>query len=334
VSTRLQLVDLPERPIAFVYWAGKDGQKRAEIFEKAAEMQNPPTDGDDPERMEEMQIRAYLRGDETLPMRSQLAKYPGRLMLVWPQTGELERVEAAPVDAIPIDWSPDGKRLLIASGHRGGKEQLYEYHLDRRDLSPVTRGPFEHSRGGYDESGRLLVNQIERVRSQGVSANTVHWLRSGGRLGITLGDEVPPGTLRVAPAGDKIVYEQVRPRPRRNGPTILESMIAVRSVEVNSEEAVLIKGREPTLTPDGQWIVFASRSSAGYRLRRMRLDGSSRVAIGPGGTAERMPSVSPDGNFIAFVQSRSGRRRLAVRRFDGKDERILVSSGWCEFPVW
>ena len=66
----------------------------------------------------------------------------------------------------------------------------------------------------------------------------------------------------------------------------------------------------------------------------MRPDGTSKVPIGPGGTEERMPTVSPDGEFIAFVQTSNGRRRLAVRRYDGKDERVLVSSGWSEFPVW
>jgi len=102
----------------------------------------------------------------------------------------------------------------------------------------------------------------------------------------------------------------------------------------SGEQTLLLKGREPALTPDRQWIVFASQSSAGYRLRRMRPDGTSRVPIGPGGTEERMPTVSPDGRFIAFVQTGYGRRRVTVRRFDGKDERVLITSGWTEFPVW
>nr|MBC8188510.1 PD40 domain-containing protein [Pseudomonadota bacterium] len=96
----------------------------------------------------------------------------------------------------------------------------------------------------------------------------------------------------------------------------------------------LVRGREPTLTPDGEWIVFASPSSAGYRLRRMRLDGTSRVAISPGGSEERMPSVSPDGQFVVFVQMTNGYRRLAVRSFDGKSEQRLLKDGWSEFPVW
>ena len=111
-------------------------------------------------------------------------------------------------------------------------------------------------------------------------------------------------------------------------------MIATLMLEDGAEEKLFLKGREPTLTPDGQWIVFASASSAGYRLRRMRPDGSSRVPISPGGAEERMPSVSPDGEFIVFVRMLNGKRALAVRRFDGKGERTLVSDGWSEFPVW
>jgi TolB protein len=111
-------------------------------------------------------------------------------------------------------------------------------------------------------------------------------------------------------------------------------MIAMQKPGVEGGEQLLLKGREPTLTPDGEWIVFASVSSAGYRLRRMRSDGTARVAISPGGSEERMPSVSPDGQFVAFVQLVNGYRKLAVRRFDGSREKVLLTDGWAEFPVW
>ncbi len=334
VAGRLTLEELPEQPIAFVHWADKAGQKRGEIFASAAETPPLPPDEADPEGLQELQIRAYLRGDETLVLRSKLAKYPGRLMLLWPRTGEMERVDAAPLDSLPLAWSPDRERLLIASAHRGGKEQLYEYHLAQKVLSTVTVGPLEHSRGAYDAQGRIVVHQSERVSDRGASRLTVHRTRAGSRMGPALAQGVPPGPLRVLPEGDRIVYEQVQPRPRRNGPTVFESLIAIRELRPGAEEDRLIKGREPTLTPDGQWIVFASQSTAGYRLRRMRLDGTSRVAIGPGGAEERMPSVSPDGEYIVFVQFSGGRRRLVARRYDGKDERVLLPSGWSEFPVW
>lgn len=330
---RFRLEDLPERPIAFLHWEDKAAKGRAAIFEKLAEVPPLPEDDRDPARLEEMQVRALLRGDEMLQIQPQLEKHIGRVKLVWPRTGEVERIEAAPVDAIPLSWSRDGKRLLLASAHRSPKEQLYEYHVDRKDLRPVTYGSTEHPRGDYDAEGNIYTTQIERVRPIGASAHTFHRL-TAGRLGPPLAEPVLPGMVRVAPSGDWIVYEQVVARPRSDGPTAFDTFIATRSLSPGSSEKMLIKGREPEITPDGKWIVFASLSTAGYRLRRMRPDGTSRVAIGPGGTEERMPAISPDGEFIAFVQSAYGRRRLVVRRFDGKDERVLVSDGWAEYPVW
>ena len=331
---RLPLELLPEQPIAFIHWADKDGQRRSEIFSKIGEAPPIPTDSENPERLEEMKIRAYLRGDEILQVRQKLEEYPGRLMLLWPRTGEMERVEAAPIDAIPLDWSPDRRRLLLASAHRGGKEQLYEYHPARKELVPVTRGPFEHARGTYDAEGNLYVQRIHRLRREGASTNTVHRVERGGTLSAPLATGVPPGTVRVLPGGDRIVYEQIVPRPRRNGPTVYESFIAIQTLGGENDEKLLLKGREPIMTEDGQWIVFASPSTAGYRLRRMRTDGTSRVPIGPGGNEERMPTVSPGGEYVVFTELEYGRRRLAVRRYDGKDERVLLASGWSEFPVW
>ena len=339
-GTRLRLApeELPERPIAFLHWDDRAGQKRSELFAKIAEAPPLPEDKNDPERLEELRMRAYLRADVILQIQGELAKHPGHLSLIWPRTGEVERIEAAPTDSIPLSWSADGKRLLIASSHRGGREQLYEYHLDRKDLRPVTHGPNEHTRGAYDGQGRIYAQQIARTGGKGASQQTIHRVNIAGEMGERVGEDVPPGTVRVDAAGEHLVYEQVVRRPRSNGPTVFESYVAIQPLvgkgEAPGEERLLLKGREPSLTPDGQWIVFASKSTAGYRLRRMRLDGTSRVPVGPGGTEERMPTVSPDGNFVAFVQFQYGRRRLVVRRFNGKDERIILPSGWTEFPVW
>lgn len=333
-AARLQAEDLPTEKIAILHWEDRAAQKRMEIFGKLDEAPPIPPDERDPERQEEVQIRAYLRADEILQLRAQTEKFPGRVMLLDPRTGDLEPVEEAPLGAIPLAWSPDRTRLLLASDFREGREQLYELNLERRDLSPVTFGPAEHPRGGYAPDGTIYAQRIERTQAIGVSANTLHRLGPGGRAGPVLATEVAPGTIRVLAEPAMAVFEQVVPRPRSNGPTVFESFIATVDLTGRGEPSLLLRGREPALTPDGQWIVFASQSSAGYRLRRMRPDGTSRVPIGPGGTEERMPTVSPDGRFIAFVQTGYGRRRLTVRRFDGKDERVLITSGWTEFPVW
>jgi Tol biopolymer transport system component len=342
VSTRLQPESLPEEPIAFLHWADKAASKRADLFEKAAEAPPPPSDVEHSSELELLEKRIYLSGEETPALSLKLSKYPGRLMLYWPRTGELERVAAAPVNARPLAWSADHKRLLFVSDHRDGKQQLYEYHVERRDLSPITIGPAEHPEGDYSSgpsddptaAPRMVIHQLSRRGRDGPTRQSVYLAGPGGRLERTIAGGFYPGGLELTPDGSGIVYEKVEARPRSDGPTVYESWIATRGTEPGAEEQILIKGREPTLTPDGEWIVFASESSAGYRLRRMRLDGTSRVPIGPGGSEERMPAVSPDGGFVAFIQVAGNKRRLAVRRYDGKQERVLLAEGWSEFPVW
>lgn len=333
-SPRVTIDTLPDAPIAFMYWSDKAAQKRSEAFAKAGELPPLPEDRNDPEGHRELEIRAYLRAEESLQLSRQLTKQPARLMLYWPRTGKLERLEAAPPDARPLAWSKDHRRLLFASAHRGGREQLYEYHVDRRDLRTLTVGPDEHPRGDYADDDRFVTLALHRAAPVGASESTVRLHDPGDVVGREIAHAVPPGTLRLAPEGDRIVFEDVVPRLRRDGPTQYDSFIAVRAVAPDAEAQQLLRGREPALTPDGEWIVFASPSSAGYRLRRMRLDGTARVAIHPGTDEERMPTVSPDGEFIAFILVEDGKRHLAVRRFDGKAERVLLKEGWSEFPVW
>ncbi len=332
LTGRMAPAKLPAHPIAFVHWEAAAAKKRAGIFEKAGNESSRSAPPFGSERAREEEIRAYLRAENSVAMRARLARHPGHLSLYWPRTGEIDRVETAPPGSIPLAWSRDRKRLLFASAHRGGREQLYEYHVDRRDLTPITMGPEEHARGDYRPGG-FVVHWLRRS-GRGRVEQGVALADAGGRLGAIVARGVPAGTLRSAPGGRQIVYEQVRVRRREGGRLVFESSIATRKLEPGTQEVILTRGREPALSPDGRWIVFASPSSAGYRLRRMRLDGTSRVPINPGGTEERMPSVSPDGEFVAFVRMVDSRRVLAVRRFDGQGERVLVPAGWSEFPVW
>jgi hypothetical protein len=326
--------NLPEAAIAFVHWPGRSGSKRTSILENAAQAAGIPPAHLESERLREREVRAYLRGEVSLRLEAKLVEHPGRLYLYWPRTEVLEPVEAAPPGAIPLAWSDDHRRLLLAAARRDRREQLFEYDLDSRVLRRITSGDDEHPRGDYAEDGGFVVQRVNDFGGRGASENSVHRLGADGRFGPAIARDVPPGTLRYSRVEDRIVYEQVRIREHRSGPAELESMIAARDAVAGAPEEILLRGREPALTPDGEWIVFASASSAGYRLRRMRLDGTARVPISPGGAEERMPSVSPDGTFVVFVQMANGKRTLVVRRFDGKGERALVKDGSSDLPVW
>ena len=230
-STHVAVLELPEAPIAFMYWDDKPAQKRGDTFAKLAELPPMPPNKKDPEAQQALEIRAHLRAQESIQITAQLAKYPGRLMLYWPRAGRLERVEAAPPDARPLAWSHDHRRLLFASAHRGEKEQLYEYHLDRRDLRPLTLGPDEHPRGDYGAEDQLVTQKVHHSAYGGASENTVQIQHGAGAEGPPIATGVPPGTLRLASKADRIVYEQVVVRPRTDGPTQYDSFIATRPAQ-------------------------------------------------------------------------------------------------------
>ena len=242
-SRRLQNHDLPGQPIALMHWEDRAAKFRSESFAGAADLPPAPLDRFDPEAAEERELRAHLQAEENQVLASKLTKYPGRLVLYWPQTGVLERIEAAPIGSRPLAWSPDHTRLLFVSNHREGKDQLYEYHLERQDLSALTTGPEEHPRGDYDAKGRLVILRTDRARDGGIE-RTVHVASTGARIERSIPSEVPPGTLRFAPDGDQIVYEQVRSRPRTVGAAVMESFVATRRLVEDAEEQILTRGRE------------------------------------------------------------------------------------------
>ena len=108
-------------------------------------------------------------------------------------------------------------------------------------------------------------------------------------------------------------------------------------VLVNLEDSVehrLGPGREPSFSPLGDWIVYSAPSREGWRLRRIRADGSARSRFGPSLRDEKMPSISPDGRFVVYVGESTGLERLFVRRMDGTGDRSLVDTGAVFSPVW
>jgi Tol biopolymer transport system component len=105
----------------------------------------------------------------------------------------------------------------------------------------------------------------------------------------------------------------------------------------SGEGGVLARGRSPVFTPDGEWVVYSGRSAAGWKLWRMRADGSGKRNFGNSAFHENDPAVSPDGRFVVFAgtkQERSAISRLFVRPFDGSADRQLELSGSALLPVW
>ena len=59
----------------------------------------------------------------------------------------------------------------------------------------------------------------------------------------------------------------------------------------------------PTMTPDGEWIIYASANDEKIGLWKIRPDGTDAVRLHEG--TDLIPEVSPDGRYVLFSVIRS-----------------------------
>jgi len=93
---------------------------------------------------------------------------------------------------------------------------------------------------------------------------------------------------------------------------------------------------DPTVTPDGRYLVFAStqhRPTADIYVKTNSGSVVTRLTDDP--AQDVMPTVSPDGNFIAFSSDRSGSWDLYVMPFEGgKVVQLTAESAHDLHPTW
>jgi len=82
----------------------------------------------------------------------------------------------------------------------------------------------------------------------------------------------------------------------------------------------------PTISPDGQTVVYAHGEEAGVDLYAVPFGGGSprRITVGRG-SINVQPTFSPDGRRIAFTSSRLGHPEVYITDADGGDPDLLTS---------
>jgi Tol biopolymer transport system component len=248
----------------------------------------------------------------------------GRMALVDPRTGAIEPAEWAKRGSRPLGWSQDRTRLLYLSVRRG-EPHIFERNLvsgentklthdRRRYLDAAYCGPEGLVTAGVDTAGRIQLHYREA--------------QSGAPAAVT-GNYMAYAPA-CSPDGKTIFFESVDTKGRAQ----------IRSLELADPEGslrTLARGRHPTATPDGAWIIFSAKTRDAWKLWRMRPDGTGRHPFGRGADWEHAPAVSPDGRYVVFIATddeRQVRQKLWVRPLDGEDDRPLRVDGDALHPAW
>jgi Tol biopolymer transport system component len=328
----VQPEELPDQPIAVLYWEPEAARRRAEAMAKLSGGEQSTLGI---ARISEIGEMLGGRTDDAEHSLAILTRWPGHLSLLHPRTGEITRVEAAAAGSRPLSWSSDRRRLLFSTGRTTGVPQLFEYDLQKREVRPLTHGDESHAWGSYGPDDRLVYLGVRRAGKEVRRRLYVTDARGAGERPVTEGQIAD--SPRFAPGGDAILYTRPAPSgPRVRGRHSRAPQLVFLPVGEGSasQERLLGRGREPVFSPSGEWIVYSAEFREGRRLARVRWDGSGRRPLGQGSRDEWSPAISPDGRYVAFMTREGEFDRVFVRRFDGSGDRMLLEEGAAAWPVW
>ena len=180
--------EIPEAPIAFVRQQASEGIVGLDEF-RAALRVGPG----DPAK--------YHRRKTTLSMLSV-------------PTGEIDTVPEATLGSVPLDWSADGRRLLIGRRERSGGLTLHVWNRLTGAWTRVAREPSVSLASFADGPIRLAY-----ARPRAGSVDTANVVLDMGRLGhVVLPSEEGAVDPDISPDGRTVIFSRPSPRPRGSPP--------------------------------------------------------------------------------------------------------------------
>lgn len=296
--------EVPEAPIAFVRQQAAQGIVGLDEFRAALRI--GPADRE-----------KYHRRKTTLSLLSV-------------PSGEIDVVPEAGLGSVPLDWSADGRRLLIGRREPSGALTLHTWNRLTGAWTRASGGP-SVSLAAFADGPIHLAYATPRPGSVDV-ANVV--LDLGRRGHVVLPSEEGAVDPDVSPDGRTVIF--TRPSPRR----LREGLIL--SVRIDDPEPrVLTRGSHPRFSRDGRWISFTRQHSTrdgrvSSDVWLMRADGTAKRPMATSSYDEEYPAVSPEGRYVVFASARAGDRGsqlYLVRATDGREIQ-LTHSGQNSRPVW
>ena len=136
-------------------------------------------------------------------------------------------------------------------------------------------------------------------------------------------DKVREGVPVWTPAGDRVLYGK-------------EYSLVVRNADGTGEPLMLGNGWLPSLSPDGQWILYEQQgegTQADLWIRPASKEGEPKVFVQTPSN-EIQARISPAGGLAAYVSNESGKQEVFLKRFPSGEGKWQVSVDGGAAPTW
>ena len=250
-----------------------------------------------------------------------------------------ERIELTPGDAVEPRWSPTGSRIAFWGLPQGtGQRDLWTIAASGGDPKPVTSdsatdwSPTWSPDGRYlffssDRSGAMSLWRIPIDEATGEVLGDPEAFTSGGASWVARPYFSQDGS-RMAFSEGRWQYDVYRlPLDPETGTT------------TGPIELVLGGPRNtqfPAISPDGEWIAFATGIGQQEDIYVIRHDGSGLARLTNDEAKDRGPRWSPDGESLLFYSDRTGLYDAWLIGIDGSGlERVVgLDDLDAESPFW
>lgn len=273
-------------------------------------------------------------------------------------TGDHQVATSGPTVLLP-DWSPDGKRLVVAS--RGGEaEPLYEYDLGTQTLRQLfeCKDPcLGDDNPAYSPDGskvlftRALLPIVHSdAMGDDVPSDCGLWIGdvATGEVKQITSNTNPPCDREYGPGwspdGSQLVYWR---DPYKNGKPA-GTAVYVINADGRGERRLTDPAEnagDASWSPDEKWIVYATYPLSEYNfstpktsnLFRIHPDGSGKEQLTFNETTDlraTQPQYTPDGKWIIFTSVTPSSRSLWAIPSEGGEPVVIAPGGIYTHGTW
>ena len=198
-----------------------------------------------------------------------------------------------------VVWLADGSGLIMTAQPESSSigTQIWFVPYPRGQTRRITNdlnGYGEVSLGLTSDSGTIATIQQVNYSGIWITASNEDETRARQVLKTNL-----PETVSWTPDG-KLVYAS---RTGENWDIWMANHDGSETKQLTADAFI---DQQPTVSSDGQYVVFQSNRSGSRNIWRIDADGSNAKQLTEGNYVDESPVCSPDGRSVIFMSTRSG----------------------------